>query len=101
MPKKITDATTASPAPKDASEGDIGIALYSLGKEGGGRGIAETLYPLYQLEPLADNVGYLALHLDSLANATALATIARYGTDGERAKAVAILKGWFGDDFKD
>ena len=59
--------------------------------------VADALQPLYHLEDLADNLELLARRLDGLASAVALHVIAQYGSQAERAKAVAHLKSWFSD----
>lgn len=92
MPKKATKAQQRS---GDAID-DIGKAI---GAVAAAIGRIEGLEKLYHLETLADNVGGLEGPLHTLAEAVAMAVIAQYGDDDDRAKAVAHLKPWF-DDFR-
>jgi len=56
---------------------------------------ADALGKLYHLEMLADYTGNLATALDNLAHASAMATIAKHGSDADRRNVVAYLKSWF------
>jgi hypothetical protein len=56
--------------------------------------VSSSLDKLYHLEQVAENLGELG-HIDSLAHAIAGYTIARYGSDEDRAKIVEHFKGWF------
>jgi hypothetical protein len=85
------------------SNGDLGTAVYGLAKEIAAAvdSIAEELRPLYRVAEIADNLGELASALHGLANARGMSVIAQYGNDEDRAKAVAYLKRWFHEDFRD
>jgi len=88
MPKK----TKATPKPSEASD-DLGSGFLALATAVDG--IAEELRPLYKIEDLNDNLAGIASSIHDLANATKLSLIAKHGSDGDRARVVAWLKGDF------
>ncbi len=91
MAKKTPKKTNAVRIP--ASSDELGLAVTDLAKAI--ESIAEELRPLYHIEQVADNLGALAPELDGLGKVTAMSVIARYGSDEDRAAAVAYLKDWF------
>lgn len=86
-----------------ASSNDLGVAVAGLAKEIAAAidGVAEKLHDLYHTEQIADNLGDLASALHGLANATAMSVIAQHGLPEDHAKAIAYLKRWFHDEFRD
>jgi hypothetical protein len=72
------------------ADSDTGVGLHALADTI--EGVGEELRPLYHLAAVADNLGSLSSALDGLANATALAAIAQYGSSEDRTTAVALLK---------
>jgi len=81
---------TTKKAKSEKTDSDIGVGVHALAQPI--EGIGEELRPLYHLEVVADNLGTLSSALDGLANATALAAIAQYGSTEDRTAAVARLK---------
>lgn len=90
--------THAKAAKRDAS-GGTGLGLLGVAKAIDG--LSEEFGKVFYLETLADNAGHMSVALDSLAHATAMSVIARYGTEHDKEIAITYLKRWFWDDFKE
>jgi hypothetical protein len=97
MPK--TNTMKMAKVAEELVSDDLGLGLLGLAKEI--EGLAQEVRPLYHIEQMGDYVGEVANAVHHLANATAMSVICQYGTDEDRAAAVAYLKRCHSDEFRD
>jgi hypothetical protein len=95
MVKKTPRKQKAVASP--SSDDDHGSSTVSLAKEiaRAVESVDEELRPFYRVADIADNLADVATALRGAADVKAMATIAQYGTDEDRAKVVSFLRGWF------